>query len=82
MFLNNRRLEEDLERIRRANLSPEKDREESKLEKKNEKIARENIEKFGFKDLFAMCIAALSVLIPYFLIFVAVMAGLYFLFFG
>lgn len=82
MFTNKRRLEEDLERIRSANLLPEKIIEESRIKKIKEKKAQENIENIGLGDIFAMVIAAFSVLIPYFLIFVAVFVGLYFLIFG
>ena len=73
-MFNNRRLEEDLERIRKANLPPEiREAEEEK-----DRIAMEAIRSgeihFTVKDIFAMSIAALSLILPYALILFGVIA--------
>jgi len=63
MFGKNR-VEEDLARIRKANLPPEK------------RPDRENIapdEKFGAKDILAMIIAVFSIVLPYAALFIGLM---------
>lgn len=68
MFGNRRRVEEDLERIRKANLP------EEMIEA--EKLTEPPAERIGGKDILAMIIAAFSVIVPYVLIFMAVMAAI------
>lgn len=68
MFFNRRRVDEDLERIRKANLPEEKLAAEKPPEPAPERI--------GGKDILAMIIAAFSVIIPYVLIFLAVVGGI------
>lgn len=68
MFGNRRRVEEDLERIRKANLPEEMIEAEKPPEPPAERI--------GGKDILAMIIAAFSVIVPYVLIFMAVMAAI------
>jgi len=62
MFGKNR-VEEDLERIRHANL-PQKYPKPKKAESE---------EHFGAKDVLAMIIAVFSIALPYVLVFVAIM---------
>ena len=76
MFSQKRRVEQDLERIRRANLSPEALEAEERQTRRADEIERANKEHFGFKDVLAMIIAVLSLLLPYVLIFCAVIGAL------
>lgn len=69
MLFGKRRVEEDLERIRQANL-PEKYAAEQE-QKVQEKASKE--ERVGAKDVFAMIIAVFSIILPYVLGFVAIM---------
>lgn len=71
------RVEEDLERIRQANLPPEK-QEADHLKRINDGEHQEklNLEK---NDLLAMILAVFSLIIPYILIFVAAMGFIVFL---
>ncbi len=72
MLFSRRRVEEDLERIRKANLPAEKQAEEEK----QQQAARENASRLEKGDLLAMMIAFFSVVLPYILIFIGVMAVL------
>ena len=70
MLFNNRaRLEEDLERIRKANLPLEKRLEEEQKEEAEKKAIKESLAseegKLTIKDIFAMTIAILSLILPY-----------------
>ena len=70
-FDNNRqRMEEDLAKIRDANLPPEKLKEKEDRERASKKSFEEN-EKFTIKDIFAMSIAIFSLIIPYVLLILA-----------
>lgn len=75
MFFNNRnRVEEDLERIRKANLSPEQQEIEAEKERAFQaKMQAEDL-KLTAKDILAMSIAVFSLLIPYVLAILAAMA--------
>jgi len=66
-MFNNRRVEEDLERIRRANLPRERRDSADKKEKRARDASKEDL-RFSFKDIFAMTIAVFSLLLPYVLI--------------
>ncbi|MCL2819730.1 MAG: hypothetical protein FWD38_02710 [Oscillospiraceae bacterium] len=83
MLFNNRRVEEELERIRKANLPPPKADEEVALiaseaadgdEDENPTIVDDYIEPadigFTAKDILAMIIAAFSIILPYAAIFI------------
>ena len=81
MLFNNRRVEEELERIKKANLPPIKPGAE--VAKANETTeAIENTEttesidgadvKITAKDILAMIIAAFSIILPYAAIFIGV----------
>ena len=72
MLFSRRRVEEDLERIRKANLPAEKQADEEK----QQQAARENASRLEKGDLLAMMIAFFSVVLPYILIFIGVMAVL------
>ena len=78
---NKRRVEEDLERIRRANLQPEELATEEKQAAIDKQEASERLKEFTAHDYLAMVIAALSIIVPYLLIFSGVMALLIFLFY-
>ena len=71
------RVEEDLERIRKANLPPEK-QEEDHLKKINNGESPEKL-KLEKNDLLAMILAVLSLIVPYILIFAAAMGSIVFL---
>ena len=70
-MFRSKRVEEDLARIRHANMP---DKYPLPIEKKALPNGTEEDERFGFKDILAMIIAAFSIIIPYVLIFVGVMA--------
>ena len=76
MFFNNRRVEEDLERIRRANL----DTEEQKTDTRQKASARDNDLRITAKDILAMTIAVFSLILPY-LAAMAITIGLVLLWF-
>ena len=84
LFDNRDRLEEDLERIRKANLPPEKLKEEEEREKAEKRTITEALNseetKITAKDVLAMTIAIISLLLPYILI-VILAIGLVLLFF-
>ncbi len=65
MLFDRFRVEEDLERIKRANMSLD----ERILEEKRAQRAKYNAGKIGFKDAFAMTIAIFSLVLPYVLLF-------------
>lgn len=71
------RVEEDLERIRKANLQTEK-YEEEHLKRINEGESPEKL-KLEKGDLLAMILAILSVIVPYVLIFAVAMGLIVFL---
>ena len=84
LFDNRDRLEEDLERIRKANLPPEKLIEEEEREEAEKRTITEALNseetKITAKDILAMTIAIISLILPYLLvIFLAI--GLVLLFF-
>lgn len=71
MFLKSK-VEEDLEKIRLANLPNENANEKSAVHEPE----RLKLEK---NDVLAMILAVFSLIIPYFIAFVAIMAGVVFL---
>ena len=64
MFFGKKRVEEDLQRIREANLP------EDKLNKTNEHTDGINLEK---GDILAMILAIMSLILPYILAFIGIM---------
>ena len=79
-MFNNRRVEEDLERIRRANLSPEQLEEEEKREREMREAVRAGEVRVTVKDIVAMTIAIFSLILPYLAVFAAGIALVLFLF--
>ncbi|MCL2095387.1 MAG: hypothetical protein FWH10_00615 [Oscillospiraceae bacterium] len=79
-MFNNRRVEEDLERIRRANLSPEQFEEEEKREREMREAVRAGEVRVTVKDIVAMTIAIFSLILPYLAVFAAGIALVLFLF--
>ncbi|MEG1557262.1 MAG: hypothetical protein RR368_02385, partial [Oscillospiraceae bacterium] len=71
MLFGKHRVEEDLERIRKANLTPEKAEAERLAEEQQRKRIEEN-GKIGAKDFIALVFAAYSVVLPYVLVFIGV----------
>lgn len=71
LFLKSR-VEEDLEKIRNANLPNEKANEKS-TEHEPERLKLEK------NDVLAMILAVFSLILPYFAAFVVIMAGVVFL---
>ena len=80
MFFQKDRVEQDLARIREANL-PEA-AEQAKKKALHASKSKAGHDRIGIQDVFAMIIAVLSLIIPYVLAFVGVMAavilGLYY----
>lgn len=75
MLFGKNRVEEDLKKIRKANLSDDSlQREEVELEKVNDNDLQ--LEK---NDLLAMILAVMSLILPYIIAFVAIMAAVVFL---
>jgi hypothetical protein len=104
VFFQNRRVEEELERIRKANLPPARKDEgetnepesidvssiedavefettDSEMTGVLEKPAQSDDLKLTSKDIFAMIIAALSIVIPYALLFIGIAVVFIYLFF-
>ena len=54
-----------MERIRRRSLSPERLAEEDAAKKADEEKIRENLKDVTAKEIFAMTLAALSIVVPY-----------------
>jgi len=79
-LFSNRRVEEDLERIRKANLPPEKREEEEAKEREAMEALESGDVKITVKDVIAMIIAAFSIVIPYALIFLGLAALVLFFF--
>ena len=79
-MFNNRRVEEDLERIRKANLPPEIREAEEEKERKAIEALRSGDTRITMKDILAMIIAVLSILLPYALIIIVVLVVFLFLF--
>ena len=71
-LFNNRRVEEELERIRKANLTPEQMEAEEANKREMEEAIQSGDIKITAKDILAMIIAALSIILPYALIFIGV----------
>jgi len=76
---NKDRVEEDLQKIRQANLSPEKFEEEWRIKKQKTESA--SMEKLYHEknDLLAMVLAVFSFVLPFILIFIAIMGIFVFL---
>ena len=74
MLLNNnsKRISEDLEKIKRANLDPLYLSEQEKITEDEKKQTVEKLKELTFKDYFAMVIAVFSIIIPYLAILIGV----------
>jgi len=77
MLFNKKRVDEDLERIRKANL-PDKNVPDKNVVIEEVKADVEEI-KLEKGDLLAMILAVLSIILPYLLAFAAIMVGVMFL---
>jgi len=78
LFGGKRKVEEDLEKIRRANLPTNSDHDEP--HDSNPKLDGEKkVETLRFKDVFAIILALLSLVMPYFLVFAALLLGIWLL---
>ena len=74
MFLgNNRRVKEDLEKIRRANIPADELAKSEDSELIERKEVNEKLKELTFKDYLAMVIAVFSIIVPYFLILIGIL---------
>lgn len=71
MIFGKKRVEEDLDRIRRANLPPEKFEEDNR-KNNNEKTDFEEKIKLEKNDILAMILAVFSLILPYIILFLAI----------
>lgn len=72
MFFKKNRVEEDLERIREANLPSQKDINQKETDKIN--INQDDI-RLEKGDILAMVLAVISLVLPYILAFLAIMGA-------
>ncbi len=79
-FIRKSKVDEDVEKIRAYTMSPEQLQQEMLKKEAERKQHDEEVEGFGFKDVVAMTIAMMSVLLPYVLIVFGT-AALVFLYF-
>jgi len=79
-MFDKRRVEEDLERIRRANLPPEVREAEDEENRKAMEAFRDSENRLTAKDIFAMIIAVLSLILPYAIIIFGIMVLVIFMF--
>ncbi|HNZ82719.1 MAG TPA: hypothetical protein PLX37_05790 [Sedimentibacter sp.] len=77
MFFNKKRVEEDLDRIRRANL-PNKNETNNKEETENLEKSQDDI-RLEKGDMLAMVLAVISLVLPYILAFLGIMGIVVFL---
>ncbi len=80
LFINKEKVDEDVEKIREYTLSPEQLQESIARKEKEKKEIKEKSEGLTFKDVVAMTIAIIELILPYFLICIATMVAV-FLFF-
>ena len=77
MFFNKKRVEEDLDRFRRANL-PNKNETNNKEETENLEKSQDDI-RLEKGDMLAMVLAVISLVLPYILAFLGIMGIVVFL---
>jgi len=65
MLIRSSRVEEDLERIRAANLPPETLAGEDAAKKADTGLIKDKTKDVTSREIFAMALAALSVVLPY-----------------
>jgi len=81
-MFNNRRVEEELERIRKANLPPDKTEVEDADERESIKADQTDDVIITAKDVLAMIIAALSLILPYAVVLLIAAALILYMFVG
>ncbi len=83
-FLSKDQVDRDAEKLRQSTLSPEKLNAELEAQARERKRMQENVEDFTWKDVLAMTIAIIQVILPYFVVMISVMVlvFLYFYFMG
>ena len=79
-FINKDRVDSDLEKIKEANLTPKQLEKKRAKEKAEQERLAAQVEGWTWKDTLAMTIAIIEVVLPFMLVFAAVMA-LVFMFF-
>ena len=79
LFRNRRMLEQDLERIRRDSLPSDVLEQEDKKAEQERQAIKAAAGELTFKDYLAMVIAVLSIIVPYLVVFIAVIAVIVFL---
>ena len=67
-FIRKNKVDEDVEKIRQYTMSPEQLQKEIQKKEADRKQHDEAVEGFGFKDVVAMTLAIMSILVPYILI--------------
>ncbi|MBR4162611.1 MAG: hypothetical protein IKR11_03745 [Solobacterium sp.] len=80
IFLKKEKVDEDVEKIRQYTLTPEQLQQSIAKKEKEKREIKEKSEDITFKDVVAMTIAIIELILPYFLICIATMV-LVFLFF-
>ncbi|MCR5793995.1 MAG: hypothetical protein K6G61_01435 [Solobacterium sp.] len=73
-------MEEDAEKLMNSLLTPEQLKRKIDQENKEKEELRKKTEDFTAKDVLAMTIAILQIIVPYFLIAIAGMVAVYFFF--
>ena len=81
LFNHSRRITEDLEKIKRANIDPIAAVKAESLSDEEKKKVQENLKGLTFTDYVAMVIAVLSIVVPYLLILLVVLGIFIFLFY-
>lgn len=80
-FINKDKVDEDVEKIRRYTMSPEKLNEIVAAEEADKKHHDEVVSEFTAKDIIAMSIAVFEIIIPYVLIIFGAMIAVFLLFY-
>ncbi len=80
-FINKDKVDEDVEKIRQYTLGSEQLQKELKKEAELQKKRNDLAEEWTWKDVLAMTIAIIEVILPYFLVMIAgmVLVFLYFM---
>ena len=78
LFIKKKNVEEDVQKIREYTLGGQLE-EELKEEAKEEARRKEVLSEFTWKDVLAMTIAIIEILLPYFLVMIGGMVVIYFL---
>ncbi len=82
-FLRKDQVDRDVEKLRENLMTPYQIAEKEDQKAREKKQYQEAVEGFGWKDVLAMTIAIIEVILPYFLLLVGAMVAVYlFLYYG